>query len=327
MAATARETTASMTASPLAAVHQFGIIRSSFHTIHESELLELPEFVHTASSTTATTNAWLDFSALYIIPPQMMAGPMLFQVRQELGISHASMTAWYPYSTLSGSSARQWADVHVGVQADGLETTHPVWMTGRAMEAAATLKVYKPGPAGSQPDDVGTTEGDVYLFLRGNAAGRAPLVGELDAERAKWSVKSFSIWSDTHSPLVAGEQPGWIARAGVNGEISSRRITLNSSGLSKQRTSATVELEPYSRETADLRWQLNEAIAGNGLRSDEAVAQAELVIQSLIKMRSPALIYFLSPQWINARFPLQVDGPSEDPVRVFIVIMELPIAE
>lgn len=309
---------------PMATVHQFGIIRAG-ESISENDLLDLPEFVHRSKpDSTTTAPAWLDFSALYFMPPQMTTAPLVFNVRQSLG------TAWYPYAGQTKASIRRpsgWKNVYVGMRAEALKTTNSVWMTARDMEAAATLKVYKPGPAGSKPDDEGTTEGEVFIFMRGRAIGRDPIRAKYDSASDEWILHIFSIWSDVQFPFTASTRHAWIARnVSDKAEIYSRRITLEPGGapFNPIRTSATVKVEPYSRDSMDLRVQLKEAIVGNGLPPAEATAQTKLILRSVARVDGPVLIYMLGPEWINARFPLKIEGPAKKPVRVFMVVLELP---
>lgn len=324
-----------------AQIHQFGIIRTLLNESEQDELLDLPGFVHRSDSPLTGTR-YLDFSALYVIPPLMMKGPLTFDVTQGV---YALPSAWYPYAAQSAQSREiTWRHVLAGVQADGLETTHPAWMAARAVEAAATLKVYKPGPAGSQPDDEGTTEGDVFLFYRAPSFADFMIAG-VDAVTGGWVIQQASIFSELQYPLKEENSHAWLAQVADSGEVVSRRLALDPKSTytltpscvacddrklsmmamrGAQASSASPSPAEHSTRTLDLRRQLNEAITGKGLRPDEAAAMAELMIQSVQRARHPVLIYFLLPEWINARHGLKVTGPAEESVRVFAVVKDLP---
>lgn len=324
-----------------AQIHQFGIIRTLLDSGEQDELLDLPGFVHKLDGALTGTR-YLDFSALYVIPPLMMKEPLALDVT--LG-GYFNASAWYPYAAETTEPRKTtWNHVLAGVQADGLETTHPAWMAARAVEAAATLKVYKPGPAGSQPDDEGTTEGDVFLFYRAPSFADFMIAG-VDAVTGGWVIQQASIFSDLQYPLKEENSHAWLAQAADGGEVVSRRLALDPKSTytltpscvacddrklsmmvmrGAQASSASPSPAEHSTRTLDLRRQLNEAITGKGLHPDEAAAMAELMIQSVQRARHPVLIYFLLPEWINARHGLKVTGPAEESVRVFAVVKDLP---
>jgi len=292
-----------------AGIHQFGIIVRGDKD--ESLSLDLPEFVH-QSKVTGRGADRLDFSALYFLPPLMMQGPVTLNVRQTLD----NATAWYPYShETSSPKVRAWDNLLVGVQADGLETTHSVWMTPRRMEQASTIKVYKPGPPGSRPDDEGTTEGDVYLFLRGTVMDDGVLfvVGKNES-----LIKSPREGVEHSVEFTSATEHAWLAGTGSDGEIHSLRITMPTPGNELR---IQTESPADKNQTVQLRLQLNEALVGNGLRGDEAAAQAELILQLLADVKDePALLYLLPQEWVDQAVPLEVNGAAEKPVRVFVTV-------
>jgi len=290
-------------------VHQFGIIVRG--DTDGSLSLDLPAFVH-RSEDMGEVAGRLDFSALYFLPPLMMPGPVTLDVRQSL----EQATAWYPYShETSSPKVRAWDNLLMGVQADGLETTHAVWMTPRRMETASTVKVYKPGPTGSRPDDEGTTEGDVYIFLRGAVPddGVFYAVGKTEA-----LVKSPAVDSTSSVAFTSATEHAWLAMTGADGEIRSLRITMPELGKELR---VQAEGPTYKNQTLQLRVQLNEALAGNGLRGDEAAAQADLVLQLLANVNDePVLVYLQPREWVDKAMPLEVKGEAEKPVRVFVTV-------
>lgn len=312
-----------------AEVHQWGIVLSG-----SRELLDIPDFVHRPEgflpeSLRSDVPSRLDYSCLYFNPPPMLSGHLTLNVTMRLP---GSVTAWYPYAhETSPTQQRVWNNVQMGVAADGLETTHPVWMKPRAVGAAA-IKVYKPGPAGSQPDDEGTTEGDVYMFVRGYAQGCDALSVGTDALSGDWLIKRLDREEGAPAglpvPFDETNRHAWLVQKGTDGEVIGRALMLDVSatGTVMGRSPRRVDTgtTDVTRTTLELRVQLNEALVGHGLRGDEAAAQTELVLEAVRKRDEPLLIYVMRKEWVERFFPLKVEGPAEEPVRVFVVLRTLP---
>src|SRR5687768_17256218 len=94
--AAAQETSAPVDNTQPAVVHQIGIIRGG-QKVTSDNLLSLPGFVHRSTNYPTTGGVWLDFSALYVIPPQMTTEPVTLQVRQSAS-GGGFVSAWYPYA-------------------------------------------------------------------------------------------------------------------------------------------------------------------------------------------------------------------------------------
>jgi hypothetical protein len=318
----AQETTASLGSTGEAQIHQWGIIRLNRADAPSSgaaSLLSVPEFVHqTAPAPGAEVEAWLDYSALYIHPPMMMKAPLKFDITMEVP---GTVQAWYPFAAVSPGGV-SWRGVLAGAQADGLDTTHPIWMAARAVASPATLKVHKPGPRGTQPDDPGTTEGDVFLFARA-ALARSPV--SVAAEGTSLTVSVAGV--ATTAPLHA-----WIISAGDEGSpfrllrIIAQRAIINADvgGTNWLIPLNLASNSPENLSVDDVKARFNEAFAGNGLDSDESSALVNTLLSTIRNAPGRRFLVVLPPAWAPSALPLRVTGsPAETPVRVFVTIVPL----
>lgn len=329
-----QETTASLGKSKAAVIHQWGIIRIKADRAGGQAAIDraaLPDFVHTTATAAELTDPRLEFSALYVHPPMMMHGPMSFDIRT--GIRDGSIAAWYPFAPQVGNpnprvpdsfnSQITWKKVLAGAQADTLKTTNELWMLARSVEAPATLKVYKPGPPGTRPDDPGTTEGEVFLYVAGSLSGRYISL----AQSASGEEVSFHL-----KPNVEGLKPGmtrsteplygWIiSPAGNNDAAESYHVGAISHKDDSEPVLETTAASVISADT--VRAKLNEAFAGHGLDSDEADALTRMILEMTGNQRHGVVI--LPSSWVESVFPLEISGSSaESPVRVFVAVCALP---
>ncbi len=320
-----QETTASLGKSPHPDIYQWGIIQvasSAAGTSVGAEIISLPipDFVHAKQAPPITAAARLDYSALYVHPPMMRSQPMEFDISMTL--PGGAISGWYPYGKASGGTIA-WHGVLAGVPAEGLDTTHKEWMTGRAVVAPATLKVYKEGPPGTRPDDPGTTEGDVFLFAR----GEMPL-----------HVLPFAINHANSSEVQLVRQPttsplhGWVIRK--DSEEGCEGGTYRLQGFYYNPSVAelsVVQLPAVSEDQSpplcsdDLHARFNEAFVGSGLFSEEAHALARLIEATIQQSDGNTFAVILLPQeWTDGLAPLSITGTEYNPpVRVFVAIAPL----
>lgn len=326
-----QETTATAGQDLRPALHQWGVVLLP----PAGDALPLPDFVHTRKVPPAPKAPRLEFSALYVHPPLKMEEPLQFDL--ELRFRDGAAEGWFPYADgtnrpagANGSSSDgiRWRGVQAGVAAEGPQTTSAVWMIPRGVSTPATVKVYKPGPAGTRPDDPGTTEGDVYLFASGylarESAGfdpagdgvfsyrlpRKPAVAPVRA----WVLRAAEAAGDPAGPAfevqfvsTENENPGRLSMPPANGETSG------------------------SLTRDDLHGAWNEAFTGAGLSPEEASALSRMILEILEtgtgesapeKASGRGWFVALMPQaWTDDMLPLDYTGPAiQPPVRVFCVM-------
>lgn len=323
-----QETTASLGKSPHPAIYQWGIIQipsgaAVTPDTAKPQSLPVPEFVHSMDSSLATSAARLDYSALYIHPPMMRTQPMEFDISMTL--SSGRISGWYPYGTASGGTI-SWHGVLAGVPAEGLDTTHKEWMTARAVVAPATLKVYKEGPPGTKPDDPGTTEGDVFLFARGEMPpqGLPFTINRSDSADGL----QLEIKQPTTSPLH-----GWVigkdSEEGCEGQAYRVQNVYSPSAADEAPVPLPAGAVASDQSPAlcsdDLYARFNEAFVGSGLFSEEAHAMARLIETAIQQSPGKTFAVILLPQeWTDTLAPLSITGTEYNPpVRVFVAIAPL----
>lgn len=323
-----QETTATAGQDLRPALHQWGVVVLPKAGAVPS--LDVPGFVHTAQDRTSPGAPRLVFSALYVHPPLKMAEPIRFNL--DLRFAGGTPQGWFPYATgADAGAAIRWREVQAGVVAEGPETTSAVWMIPRAVSTPATLKVYKPGPPDTQPDDPGTTEGDVYLFARGLLAPDSAQFVPADGGVFSYNPKAAAtpdhpvrVWVLRRADALDG---GAADRAYEGQFVSS--INQPPGQISFPAPDADTS---GSLTLQDLQSAWNEAFAGEGLSSEEASAMSRMIMALLENSASgsysagaaPGRGWFvaLMPQaWEDAVLPLQFEGPAiQDPVRVFCVV-------
>jgi len=310
-------------------IHQTGIIRvnPAQDSSAKTALTPIPEFVHhqTDAMTKPDTASSLlvDWSAIYINPPLMTSASMTMTVAQQF--PGGRIMGWYPYAAMTTSDSVTWKNLQIGVPADGLETTHPQWMTARQVEKAATIFLEKPVPAGLHKGDVGTTEGDVFLFARGNLAGVPPLACHCRLQRGISSGTENMISIKATADLKPWPESlawSWIVLPQKSGSLQYRRIPIPSPGA--ETTTLTAILPAGSRPgislSNDLRDEIIETLAGNRLNADEALATSRLVIEIAEHSDTPLLIYPAPESWIAEKMPITIKGNAKVASRLFLLV-------
>lgn len=279
----------------------------------------------------------LETPVTYFHPPLNTTETLVVNVTVEF---HGGLlTEYYPYATTSVDSrttdsvpartpitasttgAISWQGVRIGDQAEPLETSSPVWLAPRAVGSAATLKVYKPGPPGSKPDDEGTTEGEVYLFYRGVAHLESPV-------RVERTVGTGLKISLRHTAQPFHVASAWLLDVKHDGAASFRHIGQMDSRSSHTNHQTEFPAGGYSSgATGELQSQMREALNAEGLFDDEAAAM--LKTWELSYFRSPGLrlFYLLPQQWTDKVLPLKIDGPARIAHRIMMGRVELVTAE
>ena len=301
----------------------------------------LPGFVHRAYVGANQTRTYAqDFTAsleranTYFHPPAATTQPLVLDV--EASFQRGLLDAYYPYAIQPGEAAKsgngdrtvtkendsliQWKGVRVGDQADTLVTTSSAWQAARAVGSAATLKVYKPSPAGSKSDDEGTTEGDVFLFYSGAGAIPSPI-----SVTSKSSVLHVAL-RDATIPLSVSS--AWLLSVRQDGMAAFRHL-----GQLDNRTSSSIEVASdfasgsYSALGSDeLQAQLREALNAEGLPDDEAAAMLAS-LNSRFSEAGQRVLFLLPQSWTDAALPLQVRGPGQVAHRIMLGRIELATNE
>lgn len=323
-----QETTATAGQDLRPALHQWGVVVLPKAGAVPS--LDVPGFVHTAQDRTSPGAPRLEFSALYLHPPLKMSEPIRFNL--DLHFPGGAPAAWFPYAAgAHAGAAIRWREVQAGVIAEGPETTSTVWMIPRAVSTPATLKVYKPGPPGTKPDDPGTTEGDVYLFARGSLA----------PDSAQFAAAEGGVFSYNSNAAATADGPVrvWILRRAdaPDGGTADQPYEVQFVSSINQ-PPGRVSFPAPDGETSgsltlqDLQGAWNEAFAGEGLSPEEAGAMSRMITARLENSATgshpaaaaPRRGWFvaLMPQaWEDVVLPLHFDGPAiQNPVRVFCVV-------
>lgn len=212
-------------------------------------------------------------------------------------------------------SSLHWNGVRVGDQADPLPTDYPVWLAPRKVGSAATLKVYKPGPAGSNPDDEGTTEGEVFLFYRGVGHMQSPLKVETADSVVKASIRTPEPFKVSAAWLLEVAPVGTLARFKFLGQLDS--------GNNRVCSGTLTQLPFGSSAQSDLRSQIREALNASGLNDDEAAAMLETWQRSYFESPGMRLFYLLPQSWTDEVLPLHLEGPARVECRVMMGRVEL----
>lgn len=333
-----QETTVSLEQPNGAVIHQWGVINVKATGGRIGPMIEnsaLPDFVHTTSITAAQRTPRLEFSALYVHPPLMMKEPLSFDIRT--GIRDGSVSGWYPYASQvsnpnpripdSFSSQITWENVLAGAQADTLQTTSQLWMIPRSVAAPATLKVYKPDPAGTQPDDPGTTEGEVFLYMAGAFSARhISAVNDASGRKMLMTLKPHALSSEAVLSWPKEKVHGWIMAPPGNDDPEESCQFAEIAATAASQTISVKAPDQLERKPTDVvRARLNEAFTGHGLDSDEADALTGLMLKTSRWQRRAVIV--LPQSWVDSVIPLKIsDAPARSPVRVFVAICEFPLA-
>jgi hypothetical protein len=212
-------------------------------------------------------------------------------------------------------SSIHWNGVRIGDQADPLPTNYPVWLAPRKVGSAATLKLYKPGPPGSKPDDDGTTEGEVFLFYRGVGHLQSPVTVQTSASQITARIRGEAPFHVAAAWLLEVAPVGTLARFTYVGQMDSETTRSLETSLDG--------LQFTSNAQADLRGQLREALNAEGLMDDEAAAMLETWQHSYFEAPGMRLFYLLPQKWTDTVLPLKIDGPAHVEHRVMMGRIEL----
>jgi hypothetical protein len=278
----------------------------------------------------------LETPVTYIHPPLHTSGVLELDIKAEF--RGGLLTEYYPYAmtsvdgetttgapdndriTSSTRGAIQWKGVRIGDQADPLPTDSHVWTAPRAVGSAATLKVYKPGPPGSQPDDEGTTEGEVYLFYRAVGHLQSPVAVNRSADSLAISIRKQT------APFVVNA--AWLIDVRQDGTSAFRHLgQLDAASTQSITTVSSFDPVQYTPKSADdLRSQMREALNAEGLFDDEAAAMLNTWERSYFQSPGMRLFYIVPQTWTDNVLPLTVVGPARVEHRVMMGRIEIVTA-
>lgn len=288
-------------------VQQWGIVSATPAT--EISPITIPEFVHRREPLEIGQKHFLLHSGIYFTPPMRTTDTLKVDV--SLSINEGQFFSWYPYATGTSDSI-SWKDVYLNRLAEGKETAHEIWMDSRRVGNFATSFFERPGPPGTRPGDEGTTEGEVFLYAAGETGTSIPLKARMEAGK-------LAVYSYPASKAI----PENLARVWVaikeNPDAKPVFRTLN---LSPESSSAVVNLSENELSEQDFVFSLNEALSGNGLASDLAHAQTNVLMKVLKNSNAKVLaVHILSDDWVEEAFPLEIKGNARIYKRLFVGII------
>jgi hypothetical protein len=287
-------------AQPVATLLDCGLVSWSTSTSQPQPLFSTPAFLHelpTSTTTAAAAPTAVLYSTSYISPPLNTTQPLHVGIAARL--SQGRFSAYYPFSAQADAQQINWPDIIIGAQADPLDTDVPTWRIARAVGEAATLKVYKPGAPGAQPDDPGTTEGEVFLYMQGELAAANPLTWS-DGETSESIVTS---WFYERRP----DATAYFAH--LRGGL--KTVPTASTG-DFTTTAATALLD-----------QMREALNAQGLPDDIVISILQSLQQPLFDLAGRHLVAILQPRWPQKYLPLNTNGPLTINRRVYLALIEL----
>jgi hypothetical protein len=276
--------------------------------------------VHTsqpgADSNKAESAVTLDHSVTWFHPPLNTTEPL--KLNLDVHFPAGRLTQYYPYAHEVRAKQIVWKEIYFGMQADPFQTSSTVWVAPRAVGQAATLKVYMPGPAGSQPEDPGTTEGEVFLYFRG--AGDVP--SPIEVTHVAGQKLALTLVETTSALQLASV---WLVEVRNAGGSAFRHLDqLDSSTTRSVETRADFAPDTFVEgAVSKLVFQMREALNAEGLHDDEAAALLRTIEQSHLRAPGRRVLFILPRSWIDAVVPFQASGPVEVRRRITLGTYEL----
>lgn len=293
---------------------QWGIVVDG--KIAKDALPALPEFVHRKKTDSTFEKPLLIHSALYFTPPLRTTGTLALNAN--LQIPGGNVFTWYPYAAVVSNNAVQWNDVYLNRLAEGPKMSNELWGISRKAKSSATTFVERPGEPGTQPGDLGTTEGEVFLSMSGELGTSLPLKAR--NENGKITVYSFP----TAEKIAPEYAHTWCIQKKDERDFQSHRIILsteNSSAIWDSTTSPSLSGGPDQ-----FAFEISEALVGNGLDPDLAHAETLSLVKMLETNPTRELLVFLLPDtWTDKALPLNLQGNAAVQKRSFVGV--IPISE
>jgi len=278
----------------------------------------------------------LETPVTYFHMPQGLVGTVSLDVKAEF--RGGLLTEYYPFAhgvTVDGTApgtlshefritpattgALFWKGVKLGEMAEGPETDWPVWTAPRAVGAAATLMVERPGPSSTQPGDIGTTEGEVYLFYRGVGHVQSPV-----RIRKTQAMREVSVRQQQPTTAPLSISACWLLEVKSDGTAAYVHLG-KVSGRDEVVTAPLVPpAQTFSADAIErLRSEMREALNAEGLFDDESAAMLNTWQKSYFAAPGLRLFYMVPRAWTDAVLPLSVDGPAEVKSRAMVGRIEL----
>jgi hypothetical protein len=205
-----------------------------------------------------------------------------------------------------------WHDLRVGGEANGPETTSPVWLAPRNVKSASVKA------------EGGETER--YLFYRGVGHINAPLAVHRSASGDRLEVRSQYADDVRLQPEFAAG-PLWLVDVRGDGSIAFTTVDRADLAAPKDRAIATFPADfsarDYSTENLKrVRESLHAALVRDGLYGDEADGLLNTWEASYFRRPGLRLFFLVPRQWTDHVLPLRVSG-SADTTRVMVGRIEI----
>jgi len=198
-----------------------------------------------------------------------------------------------PAITADTTSSLTWHAIKTGTQHDGPDTTSPVWIAPRQIEAARL--------------SVGN-EHERYLFYRGLGQLDAPLIVTHENDQLSVNVRPST---PPHLQTVTVVPDLWLADIRPDHAIAFRRIA-GQAAPHINNISTNFPDDAYSTATlATLKNDLHSALVADGLFADEAHAMLATWQASYFHAPGMRLFFLLPRTWTDHYLPLTLSRPAQ----------------
>jgi hypothetical protein len=259
----------------------------------------------------------LETPVVYFHPPQGAKSPMTLDV--EVALRGGWLSEYYPDAEVEAPGVNgaqsfgrlstdvvgrlRWEDLAVGVDAPGPETTDPVWVAPRDVDAASVTS------SGG--------ESERFLFYRGVGRIESPLRVSRDATwqslviTAEFPVVEQSRETELAVPAL------WLVDVRDDKSMASRelegfRVTNDGNSRVVARTPAKFDDDQYHVDNvAELGLEMRTALIEDGLFADEADALIETWKAAYFKSPGLRLFYLLPQAWTDHVMPMKLSTDAE----------------
>ncbi|HVT89899.1 MAG TPA: hypothetical protein VHD56_13680 [Tepidisphaeraceae bacterium] len=189
-----------------------------------------------------------------------------------------------------------WDNITVGTTVSGPETTSPIWLAPRKVDAANVTAT--------------TGQSERYLFYRGVAHIDSPLKVIRRENTLRVAGQSGTRLEDLGA---MAEKPVWLVDIRSDGKSAFRKMQVDNPLLCSAPPTSPAEFKPsdYSadRLTA-LRAEMKTSLVSAGLFEDEAAAMLNTWEQAYFKSPGTRVFFIVPRTWVDQTLPLRVSVPA-----------------
>jgi hypothetical protein len=269
----------------------------------------------------------LETPVIYFYPPKGQRQPLPIDV--SVRFRGGWLTEFYPQAqaeaprleggsfdfgvlTPQTTSSLTWADLQVGTDAAGPETSEHVWLAPRKVAAANVTNT--------------SGESERYLFYRGVGRLRAPLRSTLDRKSGQLTL--FANFDEVLTSRQAAEIPVlWLVQVREDGHCAFRKF--GGLDVSDDPAAALAKADYrfadgdfHAANRALLETEMHAALVADGLYPDEATALLTTWQRSYFASPGLRLFYLVPRVWTDHYLPLSLSRQA-DMQRVMIGRLEL----